>query len=106
MEEGGQGSTRSVTFIAPLELDCEGTNTIIESEEGNTEAEEGEIEDKVVQSPVLSGIENREEENETADQQPALKEASQIPNIEGDNLQHRETPPEPSQSLSSELRHQ
>ena len=70
---------------------------------GNTEAEDGEVEDKVIQSPVPSNIENGEEENETYDQQPVLDEASQTPNIEGDNLQHRDTLPESVQLISSEL---
>ena len=61
MVEGGQRSTCSVTFIIPLELDCGETDAIIETEEGNTEAEEGGNIDKLLQSAVLSGEENREE---------------------------------------------
>ena len=94
MEKGGQRSKSSVTFIAPLELDCEGTEAIPPAAERKDEAEGEEKEAaEVTQSPVSNDIENGEE-NGSSDQQLSLAELSPTPNIEGGSLQHSGTPPE------------
>ena len=93
---------RSVTFIILLELDCEETEAILETEEGNTEAKEGENIKELNQSAVPSDEENGEE-NGSANQQPSLDESSHTPTIQGDSLQHSDTPPELTQTVSPEL---
>ena len=57
VEEGGQKSIRSVTFIIPLELDCNEATAIFATEEGNPEAE-GEIDEETTQSAINSKEEN------------------------------------------------
>ena len=101
VEEGIQRSTRSVTFIFPLELDCEETEAIPETGERNTDAEEEGNLEELTQLAILSDEENGEEIG-SADQQPALDESSHSPSIEGGSLQHSGTPPEPTQMPSSE----
>ena len=76
VEEGGERSTCSLTFIVPLQLDCKEA-AIIQAEERNTETEEeeGNIE-QLPQSPVPRDTENGVEENKSAGPQPELEEAS------------------------------
>ena len=99
VEDGGQRSTRSVTFIVPLELDCEEAEAIPATEEGNQEAER-EIDKESTQLAINRDEENGVE-NESPDQQ-LLIEPSTTPTTEGDYLQHSDTLTEPTQLASPE----
>ena len=69
---GRQRSTRSVAYIIPLELDCEEADAVNQTDERDDSYVEGEEEvaTELPQSPVPSNIENGDEENESAGQQP------------------------------------
>ena len=93
VEEGALNSIRSVTFIVPLELDCDEADAVPEAEEGNQNAESEGIYESM-QSSVNIDEENGIE-NKSADLLLATEPSTSL-NNEGDFFHHNDTPPESS----------
>ena len=99
MEEGGQRSTYSVTFIVPFELDCEEAEAVPAVEERNQNAEREVIGD-LTQLSIVRDEENGVE-NKATDQQ-LISKLSTRPTNEGDYLQCSDTLPESLHHTSPE----